>query len=424
MKQMQPIGSRIIKTTMAVFVCMLIFTFGHVERSPFYVLITTIICIQPDINDEKRTALNRALGTLIGASTGAIAMALEPFIHIGMMGELFWDALNAFMILCTIYLTVILRKQYMAFMACVAYLSVATISRGDMTPYEFLFFRVLDTFIGVGVGYLVCRIRIPIPRKKNVLFIAEIDNVRKDANEQLSEFNKTELNKVIDEGALFTIITKNTPASMLEQTRNLNLNLPVIALDGAVLYDVNENKYLDMYSIEKTIGQKIKLFLEQENYNYFMHVVIEDVLIIYYDGFNDGVQRKYYEKMRRSPYRNYIKANSSLKNDVLYFSILDTKENIQKIIDKLSETGVYKYLRYWIEENHFQGMDLLKILSKEACAQNMIKKLKKELHVNEIISFGYEENNYDIVIRDNYFNKIVKSIHKEYEGIGNIRGEE
>ena len=65
MIKLPPIGNRIIKTTIAVFVCMFIFTLGHVERSPFYVLITTIICIQPDMKNEKLTAINRALGTLI-----------------------------------------------------------------------------------------------------------------------------------------------------------------------------------------------------------------------------------------------------------------------------------------------------------------------------------------------------------------------
>ena len=421
MKKIQPIGNRNIKTTIAVFVCMLIFTLGHVERSPFYVLITTIICIQPDMKNEKLTAINRALGTLIGAFTGAAAMAWEPLVHSGTLGDLWWDALNAFMILITIYLTVLLKKQYMAFMACVAYLSVAVISRGDTTPYEFLIFRVLDTFIGVGVGYFVCLFHIPRLRRKDVLFVAELNNTESNSDKQTVELNKTALNKIIDDGASVTIITKDTPASMLSETKGLNLNIPVIALDGAVLYDIHENRYLYTYTIEKSIAQKVVLFLENENCHYFIHVMIDDMLLIYYQDFKNDIQAEYYKKMRRSPYRNYIKEKCDLENDVLYFSILDTKENINKILDHLSKTEVYKYLRYWIEEDHFNGMDLLKILSKDAHINSMLDKLNEILDMKEIITLGSDEEKYNVVIPDNDFNHIIKHIHKEYKGIKNIK---
>ena len=66
-KSMPRIGMRIIKTSIAAFLILLIFTAVGAKRSPFYVLITTIICIQPDIANTKDTAFNRAIGTLIGA---------------------------------------------------------------------------------------------------------------------------------------------------------------------------------------------------------------------------------------------------------------------------------------------------------------------------------------------------------------------
>ena len=70
-KSMPRIGMRIIKTSIAAFLILLIFTAVGAKRSPFYVLITTIICIQPDIANTKDTAFNRAIGTLIGVSTKA-----------------------------------------------------------------------------------------------------------------------------------------------------------------------------------------------------------------------------------------------------------------------------------------------------------------------------------------------------------------
>ena len=240
---MPRIGLRIIKTSIAVFIIMVLFTLFGVQRSPFYVLITTIICIQPDKENEKNQALVRALGTLIGAITGAIVMFLQPFIHI----DLAWDLFNALFIMLTIYLTVLFKVQHMAFMACVAYLSVAVIPHAGISPYAFLFYRVLDTCIGVGVGYLVCTLHLPVKRRNDVLFVAELDDMEQTAHQQLNDFNKTQLNKIVDDGALFTIITKRTPASMQAEIEHLKLHLPVIALDGAILYDVPKNELLIHY---------------------------------------------------------------------------------------------------------------------------------------------------------------------------------
>lgn len=243
-KSMPRIGMRIIKTSIAAFLILLIFTAVGAKRSPFYVLITTIICIQPDIANTKDTAFNRAIGTLIGAVTGAVAMLLEMPLKGLLGGELWWDLLNAVMICITIYLTVLLGKQYIAFMACVAYLSVAVIAHDGVSPYEFLFYRVVDTFLGVGIGSLVGSFHTHGKKRNDVLFVAELDDELRSAHRQISEFNKTALNHMIDEGALFTMITRQTPASLIAEVEHLKLRLPVIALDGAVLYDIYQNRYL------------------------------------------------------------------------------------------------------------------------------------------------------------------------------------
>ena len=37
---------------------------------------------------------------------------------------------------------------------------------------------------------------------------------------------------------------------MMEPLTGINLKLPVIAMDGAVLYDIRENRYLDVFALE------------------------------------------------------------------------------------------------------------------------------------------------------------------------------
>ena len=371
---MPRIGLRIIKTSIAVFIIMVLFTLFGVQRSPFYVLITTIICIQPDKENEKNQALVRALGTLIGAITGAIVMFLQPFIHI----DLAWDLLNALFIMLTIYLTVLFKVQHMAFMAC---------------------------------------LHLPVKRRNDVLFVAELDDMEQTAHQQLNDFNKTQLNKIVDDGALFTIITKRTPASMQAEIEHLKLHLPVIALDGAILYDVPKNELLCTYSLPQTLGSKITRLLDDKHLNYFYHVLKDDVLLTYYNSFDQSEQMDYYDMMRQSPYRNYIFGMPTHSYQPLYISVLNTKEIIYDIIDDLIDLGLHKQLRYFVEEDYFEGMCLLKILSYEATPENMLERLKEKLDIKESLVYGSSDSICDVIVPDNDFNSIVKSIHNEYEGI-------
>ena len=79
-------------------------------------------------------------------------------------------------------------------------------------------------------------------------------------------------------------------------------------------------------------------------------------------------------------------------------------------------------MRYWIEEDHFNGMDLLKIVSRNADVNNMLQKLQEMIDVNEVMTFGYEKDKYNVFIPNNNFNHLIKCIHKEYKGIKNIKG--
>ena len=74
-------------------------------------------------------------------------------------------------------------------------------------------------------------------------------------------------------------------------------------------------------------------------------------------------------------------------------------------------------MRYFVEEDYFEGMCLLKILSYEATPENMLERLKEKLDIKESLVYGSSDSICDVIVPDNDFNSIVKSIHNEYEGI-------
>ena len=67
----------------------------------------------------------------------------------------------------------------------------------------------------------------------------------------MTPYSVFELNQLLNDGIKFTIATERTPATLMSEIGGLHLKLPVIAMDGAVLYDLNEKRYLACNGLSK-----------------------------------------------------------------------------------------------------------------------------------------------------------------------------
>ena len=76
--QLPHIGQRILKTTLAVFLCLLIYLLRGYQGQDMRTeaAITAIICMQPYIRDTRNYAVNRFTGTIIGAAWGLLLLIL------------------------------------------------------------------------------------------------------------------------------------------------------------------------------------------------------------------------------------------------------------------------------------------------------------------------------------------------------------
>ena len=72
------IGQRIVKTTVAVFLCLLFYSlrgYGG-QDMPAEAAITAILCMQPYVRSSRDYALSRFAGTLLGAGWGLLFLLL------------------------------------------------------------------------------------------------------------------------------------------------------------------------------------------------------------------------------------------------------------------------------------------------------------------------------------------------------------
>ncbi|SFD38414.1 FUSC family protein, partial [Ruminococcus albus] len=247
-------GARIIKSSAAVALCMMVYYIRtHLPVGngiPFYSALAALWCLQPSSDTAKHNAGQRSIGTFIGALYGLIFILLLRIIGITEAMRVY--LLASLMIIPVIYLTVVLDKKNASFFSCVVFLSIALTHSFDDDPYLFVFNRVLDTLIGIGIGLMVNNFHLPVKHDSETLYISGIDSVL-IPEDHSAAYNKVELNRMIESGVKFNLSTIRTPAEVMSLMKGVDLKYPIIVMDGAAMYDVNSKEYLEAEFIQADI---------------------------------------------------------------------------------------------------------------------------------------------------------------------------
>jgi hydroxymethylpyrimidine pyrophosphatase-like HAD family hydrolase len=337
-------------------------------------------------------------------------------------------------------------SQYALF-AAVVFLGIAVYHIEDANPYIHVFYRTLETIIGVGVAIFVNSVHFPRVRDRETLFVSGIDHVLFREDRELSRFTKVELNRFLHDGMRFSVSTKQTPATVREILSGVDLRLPIIAMDGAVLYDLHTMKYVRTVKIEPALVSLITDFLHAEGIPFFVNTVQDNLLVIYFKDYKDLIleevrdshhhtptpegepvpdlalsksayisMAKLYHKKRTSPYRNYVRTNATINKDVLYILVIDREENIDLLHEKLMAQPWSDKCR--TNFDYFdceKGEKILRIYAAEANRPAMLRYLQRYVGAPRVVTFGTETDDCDVHIKDAGRNQTVKELKKRFE---------
>lgn len=412
---------RIVKSALAVALCYLVNLTRNGQGMVFYSQLAALWCIQMYRSNTKRNAMQRTIGTVIGAVYGLLYLLFNSHIISNIdNSEIVGNMIISAMIILVLYTTVLVKRQQASYFSCVVFLSIVVNHLGDVNPYLFVWNRFLDTMIGIVIGLLVNDIRLCFHPNRNTLFVSGIDGLLLNKEDRLTPFSKVELNRMIDDGMKFTLSTMRTPASIIEAMGDVRLNLPVIAMNGAVLYNTARHSYIKAYVISRETAQTIAKLIDQAEINYYSNVIVDDMLVIYYQETDDEINNQLVEKLRTSPFRNYVRRPLPEDESVVYFMLLDKTEKIRDFYFKLMASEFGKQLRIiTYDSKDFKGYSYIKIYNKNATKENMIAYLKEVTAIEDVVTFGTIEEQYDVYIETDDVNKVVREVRKRYEPIFN-----
>ena len=417
-KKLPPIGARIIKSSVAVALCMVIYFFRTLlpigNGIPFYSALAALWCLQPYSNSTKNNAGQRSTGTFIGAAYGLAFIVLLRFF--GLSEPILVYLIASAIIIPVIYLTVITNNRNASFFSCVVFLSIALTHSFDENPYLFVLNRVRDTFIGIGVGLAVNNFHLPIKHDSETLYVSGIDSVLIPDDHSVNAFNKVELNRMIESGVKFTLSTIRTPAEVKSLMKGVNLKLPIIVMDGAAMYDLNKREYLEAEFLQADICEQAERIIAYHGMHCFVNVMYDATLLIFYGELWNTAEKDLYETHKHSPYRNYIRdifRRHDASERVLYLTVLDEITKIANLEKQLvHELGALA--RITVTDSEYDGYQYLKVFSSAASKKHMLVKLKSHTGCDNVVTIGSIEGKYDVYIGDGGGNATIKKLKKLY----------
>lgn len=229
------------------------------------------------------------------------------------------------------------------------------------------------------------------------LYISDLDGTLLNSNSELSTFSKNAIKKLISNNIPFTISTARTPATITKILNDVHLSLPICAMNGACLYNLNTDTYEKAWLINKKSIEKIIDVFKENSLDAFFFNVDKHNLYTLCTKPTSIHSITYIKERKDSPKKIFIFKDSldEIKDvDICFISCLDNKERIEKIanlIKDIEDINIYYY-----EDHIKKGVYFLEVSSSYAGKGNALNYIANKIQANKKIVFGDNINDIDL----------------------------
>ncbi len=335
------LGRRIVKTGIAVFFCLMICWlrgFSGADMSS-EAAITAIVCMQPYIRDSGEYARNRFAGTLIGSFWGLLfLLMLAAFPAMGKNPVVLYLLMSVGTVFC-LYGAVLIRQADTSSLAAIVFICIVIAFPEIEDPLLQAGNRFLDVLIGTGVAIGVNVFRLPRDKNRDIVFFLHTRELVPDRFSRISSAAMFRLNYLFNDGARICLVSEHAPAFFTTQMSMVRVGTPLIVMDGAAIFDMNEDRYLYMEPVPTGVSAALRTGLDKYGISYFIYTIHRDKTCVFHHGEIRELEQVVYDRMKRSPYRNYLDGEIYDPKEVVYYKIIGGRKFLAKIIVELSKNN-------------------------------------------------------------------------------------
>ena len=226
--------------------------------------------------------------------------------------------------------------------------------------------------------------------KNKTLYISDLDGTLLNSDKEISKYTMDIINACIEKGMYFSIATARTAASSVKILSGLNINIPVILMNGVVIYDIQQHKYIKTEKISEQTANAILYILNEHDISGFMYAISNDKLITYYENLHTEALRDFYDERVMKYYKSFEQVDSFLNktksSSIIYFSLIDEYERLSMVLKDLKDQPDIDMVLY--KDIYTENLWYLEVYSINASKYNAVRYIREYYNFDKIIGFG------------------------------------
>lgn len=230
---------------------------------------------------------------------------------------------------------------------------------------------------------------------ERILYVSDLDGTLLDADARLSPETVRMLNDAIARGALFTVATARTPATVVPIFQGVEMTLPAIVMTGAALWNFADKTFTDLHCIPSATACVVAETFRELSVTPFIYTVdssdVKRRLTVYYPS--DSISepdRAFMEARKGLTLKQFIVGENfspdlaSLET-VLFFASgrHDILEQVAAQLKATTDCAVSLY-----EDIYNPGLGLIEVFAAGVSKAEAILRLRDRLQADKIVVFG------------------------------------
>lgn len=249
------------------------------------------------------------------------------------------------------------------------------------------------------------------------LFVSDLDGTLLNSKAEISDATAQIINRGIADGMDFTISTARTPTTALKIVERLNIKLPVMLMNGVLIYDMASGRYLQKAVMDETVVMVLLGLIKLKGLSCFLYALEDGQFRAYYDSV-ESTSLNYFRNERIMKYDKKFTEVEDLSliagNDIIYCVLREPKEKLEGLYRELSVVKGVKAEFY--PDVYNDAYYMLEIYSEKASKKEALSYLRTTRHYDSVIGFGDNLNDKALLEASDYF-YAVSNAHPEIQNM-------
>lgn len=220
------------------------------------------------------------------------------------------------------------------------------------------------------------------------LYITDLDGTLLNNNAEITKTSAEILRQLISQGAMFSVATARTKATVLDMFENIGLNAPIALMNGVMVFDVNSNKTVICHSIDKNVAADILKAYRRYNKHPMLYMNKGDILEIHYTEIDNIHQLNYINDRNTRKLKKFVKVDDyklDTAEELIYVVSFDKPSELEPIYKEIS--CLDKVVSSFYSDNYTE-CNFLETMNGSISKGTAALEIKKLLSADRIVAFG------------------------------------